>query len=67
MTIKGQATWAYSQYKNLLRAGNIESFSLMLAMAIKHWYPEERLGARDEIAVTMFKTIRKLHYKESEL
>ena len=64
MTIEEQATWAYSEYKNLLRAGHIESFNLMLGMAIKNWYPEEKLSARDKIGDAMAETIRNLYRKE---
>ena len=65
MTISDRAAIAYSRWHHLLEAGRFEEFNLMLGMAIKHWYPDEKLSVRDEIGVIMSKTIRKLYYGNS--
>ncbi len=66
MTISDYAAVAYYRWHSLLETGRFEEFNLMLGMAIKHWYPEEKLGTRDAIGVTMSKTIHRLHYEENE-
>ncbi len=65
MTIADRATIAYNRYRSLLEAGRFKEFNLMLAMEIKHWYPNEKLSVRDELGVIMSKTIRKLYYGDS--